>query len=161
MENLSEYIILIYFYGDTQGAKYFSARSSALHPISESSHIPPLHILRAGNMNQLRPSMPSQLLQFLLPNLWRQGDCCAAWDSPLGARPFKPRLQAPLAPFLRFTRFAYRWSLMVALLLLASRAERGSYGAPVAVPASSARSTAFAGRPQEFPENKNVAWSTT
>lgn len=62
MENLSEYIILIYFYGDTQGAKYFSARSSALHPISESSHIPPLHILRAGNMNQLRPSMPSQLL---------------------------------------------------------------------------------------------------
>lgn len=95
MENLSEYIILIYFYGDTQGAKYFSARSSALHPISKSSHIPPLHILRAGNMDQLRPSMPSQLLQFLLPNLWRQGDCCAAWDSPLGARPFKPRLQAP------------------------------------------------------------------
>ena len=32
----------------------------------------------------------------------------------------------PLAPFLRFTRFAYRWSLMVALLLLASSAERGS-----------------------------------
>lgn len=95
MVNLSEYIILIYFYGDTQGAKYFSARSSALHPISESSHIPPLHILRAGKMNQLRPSMPLQLLQFLLPNLWRQGDCCAAWDSPLGARPFKPRLQAP------------------------------------------------------------------
>ena len=32
----------------------------------------------------------------------------------------------PLAPFLRFTRFAYRWSLMVALLLLASSAEMGS-----------------------------------
>lgn len=125
MENLSEYIILIYFYGDTQGAKYFSARSSALHPISESSHIPPLHILRAGNMDQLRPSMPLQLLQFLLPNLWRQGDCCAAWDSPLAPARLNPGYR-PLAPFLRFTRFAYRWSLMVALLLLASSAERGS-----------------------------------
>lgn len=125
MENLSEYIILIYFYGDTQGAKYFSARSSALHPISESSHIPPLHILRAGNMDQLRPSMPSQLLQFLLPNLWRQGDCCAAWAVPWAPARLSPGYR-PLAPFLRFTRFAYRWSLMVALLLLASSAERGS-----------------------------------
>ena len=36
---------------------------------------------------------------------------------------------------------------MEALLLLASKAESGSYGAPDMVPASSAMSTAFAGRP--------------
>ena len=51
----------------------------------------------------------------------------------------------------------YRWSLTVALLLLLSSAESGSYGAPVAVPASRAMSTAFSGIPQEFPENRNVA----
>ena len=82
----------ILLWGYARGKIFFR---SFLYPISKSSHIPPLHILRAGNMDQLRPSMPLQLLQFLLPNLWRQGDCCAAWDSPLGARPFKPRLQAP------------------------------------------------------------------
>ena len=106
-------------------AKYFSARSSALHPISESSHIPPLHILRAGNMDQLRPSMPSQLLQFLLPNLWRKETAARPGTVPWAPARLNPGYR-PLAPFLRFTRFAYRWSLMVALLLLASSAERGS-----------------------------------
>ena len=50
---------------------------------------------------------------------------------------------------------------MVALLLLASRAERGSYGAPDIVPESSAMSAVFSGMLQELPENKNVDWSTT
>lgn len=98
MENLSEYIILIYFYGDTQGAKYFSARSSALHPISESSHIPPLHILRAGNMDQLRPSMPSQLLHSCFQTFGAKETAARPGTVPWAPARLNPGYR-PLAPF--------------------------------------------------------------
>ena len=58
-------------------------------------------------------------------------------------------------------RRAYRWSLTLAEELYAEREATGSYGAPLAVPASRAISTALAGNPHELPENNMSAPSTT
>lgn|GEM_PF-2091098 len=58
------------------------------------------------------------------------------------------------------TASGYRWSLMVASLLLAASCARGSYGAPAAVPASNTMSISFSGLPHELPEIVNSAPST-
>lgn len=123
MENLSEYIILIYFYGDTQGAKYFSARSSIPYPKAAIS--PRSTSLGQGIWTNFGPQCPCSCCNSCFQTFGAKETAARPGTVPWAPARLNPGYR-PLAPFLRFTRFAYRWSLMVALLLLASSAERGS-----------------------------------